>query len=96
MSDDDEEPNHVRPTLSQIHVTDVVASWSRHGHRFFSVVAVGPYKILVQDQDGAQFWAFPSQFVARYSLRASAGFAIQWRVSPIQAAAAHKAGAPQE
>lgn len=76
------------PRACDIHRTDVLQHWSaKAGHSWYSCVAPANARglVLVQDQMGVQFYAPPSWFQRRYSLRDSGRFNLQWRVSPIVA-----------
>lgn len=78
---------------SDIHCTDVLMRFSEaRGASYYSVIEEADSRgmVLVQNQNGSQFWAEPSSFVKRYSLRDSGKFNLIWRTSPIDAVAQHK------
>lgn len=88
MTDDTPLQDVNRPHAADIHKTDVLMMFSdAQGASWYSCVspanALG--RVLVQNQDGVQFWASPSDFARRYSLQDSGKFNLHWRVSPINA-----------
>ena len=91
--DEDEPPEGVR--FEDIHVTDVLTKWSADGAAFFSAVGLSGRVVVVQDQTGALHGLFAHDFQSRCSLQESGRFRIQWRVSPIQAAAEFKKSGAQ-
>lgn len=82
------------PGRKDIHATDVLMRFTEaRGASYYSVIEPADARgmVLVQNQNGSQFWAQPSSFVMRYSLRDSGKFSLVWRFSPIEAVANHKA-----